>query len=197
MTVSENLKKHNLVTGEKTLKIFDEIFPDIFDKGIEDPANLVGELWERYNNITPALNGSVFEGILATVFFRSGIFPLYVQAKLQWVPNIDFDFIAYSQEYGPIILSAKTSLRERYKQADLEGMMVRQVHRKSKSYLITMEEKEGATLSEKIDSGLVLGIDKVIIANHSSFNELIKDLKSYNYYEPGKVDIITSSRLIK
>jgi len=197
MTVSEKLKKHNLVTGDKTLEIFDRIYPDILEVSIEDPASVVGELWERYNNTTQTLNGSVFEGILATILFRSGIFPLYVQAKLEWVPNIDFDFIAYSKEFGPIILSAKTSLRERYKQADLEGMMVRQVHRKSKSYLITMHEKEGRSVSQKIESGIVLGIDEVIIANHSRFNELITELQSYNYYEPGKVDVITSTRLIK
>jgi len=39
-------------------------------------------------------------------------------------------------------LTIKTSLRERYKQADLEGLALKQVYRKSKTYLITLSGQE-------------------------------------------------------
>ncbi len=100
------------------------------------------------------------------------------------------------REFGPIIFSAKTSLRERYKQADLEGMMLRQVHRRSKSYLITLNELEANNVNEKIKNGQVLGLDSVIVASNESFDELIAKLKTYNYYKPEKIDILTSARLI-
>ena len=142
------------------------------------------------------MNGAVFEGLLATILYRSGVLPLFVQAKLSFVPNVDFDFVAYSKEFGPVILSAKTSLRERYKQADLEGMMLRQVHRKSKSYLITLNEKEAAGVNTKIETGLVLGLDKVVVATDKSFDELINELQALNFYRPEKIEVLTSSRVI-
>ena len=153
-------------------------------------------MWDRYEANSVSMNGAVFEGLLATILFRSGILPLFVQAKLSFVPNVDFDFVAYSKEFGPVILSAKTSLRERYKQADLEGMMLRQVHRKSKSYLITLNEKEAASVNQKIEKGLVLGLDKVVVATDKAFNNLMEDLKLLNFYRPDKIDVLTSSRMI-
>ena len=82
--------------------------------------------------------------------------------KHSWlfVPNINFDFLLYSREYGPVVLSAKTSLRERYKQADLEGMMLRQVHRNAKTYLITLNSDEAKSVNSKISNGQVLGIEE-------------------------------------
>ncbi len=197
MSVSEKLSKLNLVSGDGTLEIFDELFQDILTADIGSEATFIDKLWRRYANRNPALNGNVFEGILATIFYRSGILPLYVQAKLSFVPNIDFDFVAYSEECGPVILSAKTSLRERYKQADLEGMMVRQVHRKAKSFLLTLDTPEADNVNRKISEGLVLGIDSVVVANDESFDALIEELQSYTYIEPGKIDVLQSSRLIK
>ncbi|MCF6190568.1 MAG: hypothetical protein L3J51_08815 [Cocleimonas sp.] len=159
-------------------------------------SQFVNELWSRYKPESPSLNGAVFEGILAAVFYRSAILPLYVQAKLLFVPNVDFDFVGYTKEYGPVILSAKTSLRERYKQADLEGMMLRQVHRRSKSFLITLNEVEAKSVNSKIKTGLVLGLDNVIVATNKEFDLLIKELKTYTYYKPEKMDVLTSTRLI-
>ncbi len=196
MPISKKLNQLQLISGVKISSIFDNLYSDILTIPYSSESALVTELWSRYKSESPSLNGNVFEGILATVLFRSDILPLYVQAKLSYVPNVDFDFVAYSKEFGPIILSAKTSLRERYKQADLEGMMLRQVHRKSKSYLITLNSNEANNVNKKIENGLVLGLDKVIVASHIKFDDLIADLKALNYYEPEKIDVLTSSRLI-
>ena len=196
MKISETLEKLQLVSGPKALGVFDNLYKDILTITYDSESWLMNELWSRYKPESPSLNGAVFEGILATIFYRSGILPLYVQAKLSFVPNVDFDFVAYTKECGPIILSAKTSLRERYKQADLEGMMLRQVHRKSKSYLVTLNEVEAKTVNEKIKTGLVLGLDDVIVATDEKFDLLIKELKEFNFYQPEKIDVLTSTRLI-
>lgn len=197
MGISDNLIELKLISGSKISEIFDSLYDDILTIEYSSESELVRNLWARYKPSSPALNGSVFEGILATILYRSKITPLYVQAKLTFVPNIDFDFIAYSEEFGPIVLSAKTSLRERYKQADLEGMMLRQVHRRSKSYLITLNKPEAKSANEKIKNGLILGFDDVVVADSADFDLLINQLKDLNYYEPGKIDVLTSSRLIK
>ncbi len=197
MTISERLNSLQLISGDSISSIFDELYDDILTIPYTSESALVRELWSRYKPTSPSLNGSVFEGILAAVLFRSGILPLYVQAKLSYVPNVDFDFVAYTKEFGPIILSAKTSLRERYKQADLEGMMLRQVHRKSKSYLITLNATEANSVNKKIKAGTVLGLDDVIVASDEKFDRLIVELKNYTYYQPEKIDVLTSTRLIK
>jgi len=196
MSVSEELQQLALISGKGISKIFDDIYSDILTYKYSSESAFISELWGRYEANSVSLNGAVFEGLLATILYRSGVLPLFVQAKLSFVPNVDFDFVAYSREYGPVILSAKTSLRERYKQADLEGMMLRQVHRKSKSYLITLNVKEAASVNGKIGTGLVLGLDKVVVATEPSFDELIEELKLLNFYKPEKIDVLTSSRVI-
>ncbi|MEE9447041.1 MAG: hypothetical protein V3V09_03725 [Arenicellales bacterium] len=196
MNIKETLEDLHLISGEKIGNIFNDIYADVLTAAYFSESEFISSLWARYTPSTPSLNGSVFEGLLAVVFYRSGILPLYVQAKLSFVPNVDFDFVAYSKEYGPVVLSAKTSLRERYKQADLEGMMLRQVHRKSKSFLITLNEAEANKVNEKIENGLVLGLDKVVVATNASFDELIVELKALSLYQPEKIDVVVSTRLI-
>jgi hypothetical protein len=77
-------------------------------------------------------------------------------AEVQFVPNAKFDLMFYTHEIGPILLSAKTSLRERYKQADLEAMALRAVYRRSKTFLVTLNEQEARNVQAKIHSGDIL-----------------------------------------
>lgn len=196
MTISNALAKKNLISGPAVRAIFDEHYQDILDLDITSPSKLMNELWLRYPNKIRSLNGKVFEALLATILYRSGIYPIHVEAKLSFVPNVEFDFIAYCRECGPIILSAKTSLRERYKQADLEGMMVRQVHRKAKSYLITLDEKAARLVNEKISFGQVLGLDDVVVATDQKFDNLVEEISQFTFYTPEKIEVLTSKRLI-
>ena len=69
--------------------------------------------------------------------------------KLLLFPNINYDILLYSKVSGPICLSAKTSFRERYKQADLEAMALKNVHRISKSYLLTLSDEEAEQISRE------------------------------------------------
>lgn len=197
MTISKRLAKLNLISGNGVMTIFDEFYSDIMDIDLALPSEFMRLLWERYPGGASSLNGKVFEGLLGTTLYRYGIHPLYVEAVLSFVPNVEFDFVAYSRKYGPIILSAKTSLRERYKQADLEGMMVRQVHRKAKSFLITLDISAARLVNKKISNGQVLGLDDVIVAIDTKFDELIKVLQTYDYYEPEKIEVLTCKRLVR
>jgi hypothetical protein len=104
------------------------------------------------------------------------------------VPNVVYDLLLYSKERGPIAISAKTSLRERYKQADLEGRALKAVHKRALSYLITLDDKEAERVSGKIARGEVLGLDKVITATVSEeMDGLVEDLKAFEYVEPEPV----------
>ena len=92
-----------------------------------------------------------------------------------------------------MILSAKTSLRERYKQADLEGIALKYVHRKAKSYLLTLSTREANTLKEKIKDGQIIGIDKIIDINTDDINELVAYIKTFKPQVAGSVQIISGN----
>ena len=179
--------------------VFDSLFPNFLEVEYEKPNEYIQKYWnafslhpERNNN----LNGKVFEYILATLCVREGILPIYMSAKVAFVPNVIYDLMFYTTERGPICWSVKTSLRERYKQADLEAIALKYVHRKALSYLITLEENEARSVKAKIKSGDVIGLDDVIVATSEDFNQLIFELKEFEFSEPPTVKVIESNQII-
>ncbi len=179
--------------------VFDSLFPNFLEVKYKKPNEYIQKYWnafllhpERNNN----LNGKVFEYILATLCVREGILPIYMSAKVAFVPNVIYDLMFYTAERGPICWSVKTSLRERYKQADLEAIALKYVHRKALSYLITLEENEARSVKAKIKSGDVIGLDDVIVATSEDFNQLIFELKEFEFSEPPTVKVIESNQII-
>ena len=116
--------------------------------------------------------------LVASCLIKHEILPFFWQAQLEFVPLANFDLVVYTQERGPVVLSLKTSIRERYKQAEFEAQAMKDVHRRAKNFLVTMEKDEAVSLQAKIDSGVLSGIDGVVVANEKSFDELIELLKS-------------------
>ncbi len=183
----------------KAEKIFDELFPNFLKVKYGKPSEYVLKYWEAYSKHPDGnnnLNGKIFEYILATLCVREEIIPIYMSAKVAFVPNVIYDLMFYTAERGPICFSAKTSLRERYKQADLESIALKYVHRKALSYLITLEEKEAKSVKEKIQSGDVIGLDDVIVATSTDFDNLIDGLKKLKFSQPPKVKVIESNQII-
>lgn len=165
------------------------------------PSQQVAKLWniycqdylQRENN----LNGKLFEAILATVMLKNGVSPIFVQAKVVFVPNVNFDFIVYSKEFGPISISAKTSLRERYKQADLESVSLKYVHRKARCFLVTMDKEEATRLERKRINGDLLGIDEIVLGDESSFDAMVEFLSQLNLEEPAPVQVISALKILR
>jgi hypothetical protein len=179
--------------------VFDSLFPNFLEVEYEKPSEYIQKYWDAFKNHSESnnnLNGKVFEYILATLCVREGILPIYMSAKVAFVPNVIYDIMFYTSERGPICWSVKTSLRERYKQADLESIALKYVHRKALSYLITLEEKEAKSVKAKIKSGDVIGLDDVIVATAEEFNQLILELKEFEFSEPLTVKVIESNQII-
>lgn len=113
------LKKMMLVKdAPKTSLVFENLFPDktFFDIEYESPSDYVNKFWKKYKELgenNKTLNGSIFEVIIYTLFIREGLLPMYLQAKVAFIPNVEYDMIIYNKEVGPISISLKTSLRER------------------------------------------------------------------------------------
>lgn len=198
------LKELNIVKGNdlKAANVFENLFENKTFLNIEydKPSDYINKYWNAYHNIKERnanLNGKVFEYIITTLLYREKLLPVYIQAQVAFVPNVDFDALLYSKEVGPIALSMKTSLRERYKQADLEAIALKYVHRKAKSYLLTMEKDEANNVKQKIKSGDIIGLDKIILCSGEDIDNLINDLKNYEYIIAGSVDIIKSTQIVK
>ncbi len=160
------------------------------------PKDYIKRYWtalEKSNK--PTLHGNVFEYIIYTLLFREGIKPFYTQAQVAFVPNVNFDALLYCQS-APVSLSLKTSLRERYKQADLEAIALKYVHRRAKCYLLTMDTKEANAQKSKILSGEIIGLDEIIDCNSDDIDNLIDNLKKTNYTTSTKIDVVQGN-LIK
>ncbi len=185
--------------SNKAELIFDALFPNFLEVEYNKPSDYISKYWKAYQEHSEGnnnLNGKIFEYILATLCVREGIIPIYMSAKVAFVPNVIYDLMFYTTERGPICFSAKTSLRERYKQADLESIALKYVHRKALSYLITLEENEAKSVKAKIKSGDVIGLDDVIVATSTEFDALIEKLKNFDFSEPPTVKVIESNQII-
>ena len=180
--------------------VFESLLDDrsFLDVEYNAPNEYVMTYWEALMNHPKhsTLAGNIFELIITTLLYRENLLPIYVQAQVAFVPNVRFDALLYNKEFGPISLSLKTSLRERYKQADLEAIALKYVHRKAKCHLLTMHEQEAASVKAKIKSGDVIGLDSVVICSNDDINNLIANLKTQTFEVAGSVEIITSHNMV-
>jgi len=161
------------------------------------PSETIKSLWNCYEKEFPSnnnVNGKVFEEIIGYILAREGCIPFYMQAQVAYVPNVNYDFILYDNEFGPIALSAKTSLRERWKQADLEAVALKYVHRNASSYAITLHEREAATRVSKLKDSMA--INDFILATSSKFDALINEMKKRKFELAGTIQIVTSNTII-
>lgn len=173
-------------------QLFDSLIADetFMTVTYESPQEYVYKYWQALENANqPNLHGNVFEFIIYSLLYRENIRPFYTQAKVAFVPNVNFDALLYNQS-APISLSLKTSLRERYKQADLEAVALRYIYRRSKSFLLTMDTREANVQKAKILSGDIMGLDAIIDCNSEDINQLIAELKRAQFTTSVRIDAV-------
>jgi hypothetical protein len=200
------LKKVGIVKRVNSIayKVFSESIADDFTKIDKmNPSEYVKYCWNRYKAYCKnfpqdnSTNGNVFELIVESELYRQSLCPMFLQAKVAFVPNVKFDVLLYSSEMFPVGLSLKTSLRERYKQADLEAVALKYVHRKAQNYLIMLKSEETGRLKTKCKNGELLGINEVIAADCGEFDDLITLLSEMAFINPKKIDIIKGKMVTK
>lgn len=146
------------------------------------PSELVCSIFKKMRKEGPGSanwNGFLFEALIHRLLLESGINQkcILVNAKLALIEDTKYDIVLCGQKtlsgkQFPVCLSLKTSLRERYKQAEREGMIAKQVHRGSFTALLTMEEKIPETL---------YGLDRVVgCCIPGDLADLVSEIKSMN-----------------
>ncbi|MBR5433319.1 MAG: hypothetical protein IK117_02660 [Bacteroidales bacterium] len=190
--MSELVKRQIAKKENETTILFDSLIPNqtFLTVNYKSPEDYIKQYWEALQKADkPTLRGNIFEYIIYTLLYREGITPFYTQAKVAFVPNVNFDTLLYCQA-TPVSLSLKTSLRERYKQADLEAIALKYVHRKSKCYLLTMDSTEAKVQKAKILSGDIIGLDEIIDCNTNDINTLVDELKKMQFTTSQKIDVV-------
>ncbi len=192
MNTRKFLVSNNIIrTGEKTLECFCSICPNMSVYNNKKPSETVKNLWQKYNNTkacTNSMNGKILELIIAIILYNSDIMPFYTNAKVHFVPGINYDILLFSKDNFPIVLSIKTSLRERWKQADLEALALNNVYRKAQTYLLTLEEHEASVRLDNKDEWL--GLEDIIYCYSDKFDNFINKLKEHKYITPEKIELI-------
>ena len=186
-------------SSSEAARILLKIQPTLDAISYTKPSGYIRDIWDKVqkSEMPKTMNGMAFELILACLLIKENLHPFYMSAEVQFVPNARFDLMFYSHEVGPIVLSAKTSLRERYKQADLESLALRAVYRRSKTFLVTLSETEAESVQRKIDSGDVTSLNACVVATSSQFDELVRELHSYTMMEAPVLPVVDKGRLVR
>lgn len=186
-------------SSSEAARILLKIQPTLEAVSYSKPSVYIQDLWDKVqkSEMPQSMNGMAFELILACLLIKERLYPFYMAAEVQFVPNARFDLMFYSREVGPIVLSAKTSLRERYKQADLESLALRAVYRRSKTFLVTLNESEAESVQRKINSGDVTSLNACVVATSSRFDELVSELHTYTMLEAPTLPVVDKGRLVR
>ncbi len=135
-----------------------------------------------------SMRGRWFEWATLIALRERKLTPAYWQAEFAAVPHNFNDVLLWSKEHGPVIISCKTSLRERYKQADLEAVTLRQYYPNAKFFLLTLDtdKRHVASIRKKIAGKELLALQAVY--DETDADELFSLLKTLTLMEaPEKV----------
>lgn len=189
----------------KTAAIYREIAPKIPDdaKGTELVRigyDLYSSGTDRNQQSNRPISGNVFEYLVIDALFKHHISPIYYQAEITNIPDIKYDILLYHPVY-PVVISCKTSLGERWKQADLEGGALKQVYRGALSYLVTMPKisrdgkvtHEGLNIQRKIEAKTAVGLDQSIEIDpeFTNFDRLLDKLAGMTFTQASHVMPVT------
>jgi DNA (cytosine-5)-methyltransferase 1 len=205
MLVETGIVKGNI----KSLEVFNSCISNDFTSiPAMKPSEYVNFCWVNYNKYCKTrpqnntMNGYIFELIIKSELYRQSLCPMFLEAELSYVHNVYFDVLLYSyqtiltQSEFPIGLSLKTSLRERYKQADLEALALKNVHKNARNYLITLNESEARIVNKKIEKEEMFGLNKVVVATSTDFDDLINELKGMRFKDPGMIKVIKTGSIV-
>ena len=144
-----------------------------FDSITEPYGDYIQEVWnsaKRLGIASGPQSGPLFEMLIASVFISAGFLPFYQKAELKFAGKIESDFLFWDERTeSPVCIELTSTLRERYKLADLQAFKVKANYPKAKFFQLTMDYKDVSRRSpedfESLDGLIFPGsgdIDKVL-----------------------------------
>lgn len=139
------------------------------------PSQFMDKGYGLLANGVPRHNGRIFEGLFLAVLGREGIEHLILDAEYECLPYSTIDVAIYSSRGGPFLISLKSSLRERWKQSDLEFSRIKTINRNAICAIATLEDAGMPLRLQEGDN--LLGCDHIIDCRVPSlWNKFLKDL---------------------
>lgn len=186
-------EKFEKILGELGINNWKSIYKN------QSSSQLIKQIWEKelVKELPNSTRGALFEYLIAYCLNSQKILPFYLQAKINLVDGVIYDIVLFNEKLSPIVLSIKTSLRERYKQAFLEARVLRDVYSSSKSYLLTLNGSEYKTRkreNQQEDSPI---LDGVIAVDTEEFDKFLEELKNTELRKSTKQQIITQGKLFE
>ena len=162
------------------IKTITKIQPELDHFPYKSASTYTEKMWKLLSPVISdnKARGSAFEFLIAFALLRQSISPFYYQVAFNNIAWAEYDLLIYTKEIGPIVFSCKTSLRERWKQAEFEAQLLRRDYPNSRSFLITMDPNE-ASVANKIKNGPKTGLEKVMRPNQPSFDRIMEEIGNY------------------
>lgn len=137
------------------------------------PAEMIVRGYEALSGPHGRGNGDIFEGLFCAALLGSGFRNLLTSAEYKILPYSKIDIVICTREGGPVMLSLKSSLRERWKQSDLEFGMIKQIRPKAFCALVSMDTDGCAQPRRLLEGHKLLGLDQVVDCNFNSQVKLL------------------------
>jgi hypothetical protein len=143
-----------------------------------------------------SMGGSWLEWVTLVALKEKKLVPAYWQAEFTKVPDNFNDVVLWSKEHGPVIISCKTSLRERYKQADLEALALRQFFPDAKFFLLTLDDdkRHVARTRKKVTDKELLALQAIY--DEKNAEELFAFLKTLTL-TPAPEGVLRKSKIVR
>ena len=154
------------------------------------PSMFVQTCWDWYKENYPSnhsMNGKMLENIIELALERAQIPNLYVQVRLKDVSLAVFDIMLFEGD-TPLALPVKTTIRERWKQAELEAREMKRYYPGAECLLLTLSEQEVNARRNAPEQ--TTGIDRFVLANTPEFDELVEQLTKRTFTQPLSKDIV-------
>lgn len=165
----------------KLYEIFLEIFPNILCATPKSASKFFEEnwfIWESYakkRTINNSIPGSVFEKLFE-IYCDLLDYEIIAQDEyFEDVPLVKPDFLLKNKSGSYLFLSFKTSLRERWKQADWEAIYFKEYYPTTDCVLVTFHKDEERNLQSKIQDNLLKGLDDSCLATSTKFDVILSN----------------------
>lgn len=121
-----------------------ELSHDIINFSQESPTAIPSQFMEsayaKFSTGMPRHNGKLFEGLFLAILGRAGFSHILLDAEYSCLPYSTIDVAIYTQKKTPTLISLKSSLRERWKQSDLEFSRIKSLNPGAICAIATLED---------------------------------------------------------